>query len=43
VDGKRIRYGYRVGKLLAIDIELIVGGFSGVEGVGWENLGGYDE
>jgi len=38
--GLKVRFGYRAGFTYAIDQELIIGGFSGAEGVGWENIGG---
>lgn len=40
--GLRLRIGARTGWVYAIDQELIVGGFSGAEGVGWENIGGVE-
>lgn len=35
----RVRQGLRGGGLM-VDKELIIGGFAGAEGVGWENIGG---
>lgn len=39
VSGLKIRTGVRSDQYV-IDKELIVGGFSGAEGVGWENISG---
>lgn len=38
--GLRVRLGQRTGFVWAVDQELTVGGFSGAEGVGWENVTG---
>ena len=41
--GLRVRIGYRAGFTYAIDRELTLTGFQGIEGVDWENIGGNAE